>query len=357
MAREESSQQLLRVLDANLNRSSEAMRVLEDAARFSLNDTSLSQQLRALRHQLRHQSELLGIKLLSRRNSKEDVGTGKAKEIQKDFVDVIRANAMRAEESLRVIEELARTPGLSNFLNSAELESNRFALYTLEQELVSRLLRQDSAARLRGLYVILDLQVLGNRDALAASREIIAAGASTLQLRDKKGNKRELLPLAREISSICKAAGALFIVNDHLDLALASDADGIHIGQKDMPISDMRKAMPIEKIIGCTVNTREQAISAQEQGADYISLGAIFPTETKENAIVIGIERLKEVRAATSAPLAAIGGITGDNVNQVIAAGADCVAISSAILCQDDIGAATARLLEKIRTPEGKGNL
>ena len=354
MPASESYHQPLRMLDANLNRSSEGLRVLEDIARFSLNDARLSQQLRAMRHQLRRRSEPLSIKLLSQRNSPGDVGVSKAKKPQKNLAGVVRANAMRVEESLRVIEELARTPKLRGLLDPVELEGNRFALYSIEQELFSLLLRRDKAKQLRGLYAILDLQVLAGRDAIKASREIIAAGVSAIQLRDKKGGKRELLPLARELGALCTAANILFIVNDHLDLALASGADGIHLGQKDMPISAMRREMPVDKIIGCTINTVEQAVRAQQDGADYISLGAIFPTGTKEGAIVIGTERLKEVREAISAPLVAIGGITGDNVNEVMATGADCVAVSSAILCQDDIGAAAALLLKKISAPEEK---
>jgi thiamine-phosphate pyrophosphorylase len=348
------SHKSLRILDANLNRSSEGLRVLEDIARFSLNEAELSQKLRAIRHNLGQGSKSLSIKLLSQRDSEHDVGVNRAKQPQQDLADVIRANAKRVEESLRVMEEFAKLPQMRSVLDSAKLEQARFTLYTLERELISRVLRHDKTKQLTGLYLILDRQVLAGRADTETASQAIAGGASAIQLRDKQGNKRELLPIAQKLKDLCTKADILFIINDYLDLALATDADGLHIGQKDLPLPIIRRELPIDKIVGCSVNTSSQAIMAQEEGADYISVGSIFPTTTKSGAIVVGIDRIREVKEVVSLPLVAIGGINEDNINQVIAAGADAAAVASAVLCQENIKGGTQRLIARMNFTEEK---
>jgi thiamine-phosphate diphosphorylase len=124
----------------------------------------------------------------------------------------------------------------------------------------------------------------------------------------------------------------LFIVNDYLDIALAADADGLHLGQNDLPTKVARKLLPIDKILGCSTTTVDQAITAESDGADYIAVGSIYPTTSKETAKVIGLEGLRQIRQAVTLPLVAIGGITKDNAAEVIAAGASSVAVISAIL-------------------------
>ena len=380
--------QPLRMIDANLNRSSEGLRVLEDVARFLLNDAGLSQQLRAIRHNLAEETKSLSTKLLSQRDSEHDVGhphvpcqirgaEGRAsfslvprqikggvdeghpviplpsreRDIKmetaspKDLADLVRANAKRVEESLRVMEELAKLPEINSLLNSAKFEQARFTLYALERELLSRVLRQDKIKRIGSLYVILDRQVLAGRDELATASQIIEGGARVIQLRDKQSNKRELLPIAQKLKDLCAKAGILFIINDYLDIALAINADGLHIGQGDLPLPTIRKELPIDKIIGCSVSTVSQAIRAQEEGADYIAVGSIFPTTTKTDATVVGIDRLKEVKEKVSCPLVAIGGINEENVGRVLAAGADSIAVISAVLGKEDIKGAVERLI------------
>ena len=351
--------QPLRIIDANLNRLSEGLRFLEDIARFLLNDATLSQQLRAMRHNLAEGTKPLSIKLLSQRNSEHDVGANmdviasEAKQSQ-DLPNLITANAKRAEESLRVIEELAKLPEISSMLDSVKFEQARFALYTLERQLISKVSRQDKIKRLSGLYVILDRQVLANRNELDIASQVICGGAKIIQLRDKQGSKEELLPMAQKLKNLCTESGVLFIINDYLDLALAVDADGLHIGQGELPLPIIRRELPIDKIVGCSITTVSQAIKAQSEGVDYISVGSIFPTTTKREAIVVGVDMLKKVKQVVSSPVVAIGGINEDNISQVMTAGANSIAVISAILGKEDIKGAVQRLIAQIDLAKGE---
>lgn len=350
------SLQPLRIIDANLNRASEGLRLLEDVARFVLNDVTLTQQLRTMRHGLAEQTKPLSIKLLSQRDAEHDIGLKtdkglsreKTQQYQTDLAGVIIANAKRVGESLRVMEELAKLPQISQVLDSAKLEQARFNVYSLERTLLSKILRQDKIGRLPGLYVILDMQALAGRNELDIASQVIRAGVRVIQLRDKQSNRRELLLKAQGLKTLCAASDVLFIINDYLDLALAADADGLHIGQKDLPLPVARENLPIDKIVGCSVNTVSQATEAQEQGADYIAVGSIFPSTTKKEAIVVGVDTLKQIRQAVSCPLVAIGGINEDNIEQVVVAGADCVAVASTILNERDAETAARQLIARM---------
>src|SRR4030043_2331736 len=344
------------MIDANLNRSSEGLRVLEDVARFLLNDAELSRRLRTLRHDLARQTESLSVGLLSQRDSEHDVGRlrpkhkGQTTEVTslQGLLDLVTANAKRAEESLRVIEELAKLPEMNSMLNSASFEQTRFALYTLERDLISRISRRHKVKRIAGLYVILDRQLLAGRDALEIASQIIEGGARVIQLRDKQSKKGELLLMAQKLRELCSQAGVLFIVNDYLDLALAADADGLHIGQEDLPLPAVRRELPIDAIVGCSVTTVSQATRAQNEGADYIAVGSMFPTTTKKEAIVVGVDMLKELKRVVSVPLVAIGGINRTNVGEVVTAGADAVAVISAVMGGKDVKGAVHKLVARI---------
>jgi thiamine-phosphate pyrophosphorylase len=350
------SNQLLRMIDANLNRSSEGLRVLEDVVRFLLNDAELGQRLRTLRHDLAKETKSLSVGLLSRRDSEHDVGhlSSREKELNmkttslQGLLDLVTANAKRVEESLRVLEELAKLPEISSMLNSARFEQMRFALYTLERDLISRISRRDKAERMPGLYVIVDRQFLAGRDELDIAGQIIEGGASVIQLRDKQSKKGELLLLARKLKELCSQADVLFMINDYLDLAMAVDADGLHVGQEDLPLPVIRRELPIDKIVGCSVTTLSQATKAQAEGADYIAVGSIFPTATKKEATVVGVDMLKELKRTISTPVVAIGGINQNNIGEVVSAGADAVAVISAALDEKDVGGTVRKLIAKM---------
>jgi thiamine-phosphate diphosphorylase len=245
---------------------------------------------------------------------------------------------------------MAKLPEMSSMLNSVCFEQTRFDLYTLEQDLVSRISRQDKVERIFGLYVILDQQLLAGRDELDIGRQIIEGGARVIQLRDKQGKKKEMLPVAQRLKELCSQAGILFIINDYLDLALAVDADGLHIGQEDLPLSLVRRELPIDKIIGCSITTMAQATKAQDEGADYVGVGSIFPTTTKKEITVVGVEILGELKRIVSIPIVAIGGINQHNVGEVVIAGADTVAVVSAILDEKEVKGAVQKLVAKIES-------
>ncbi|MFW6105284.1 MAG: thiamine phosphate synthase [Chloroflexota bacterium] len=351
------SHQSLRIIDANLNRSSEGLRLLEDIARFLLNDVELRHRLRTLRHDLAQETKSLSVRLLSQRDSQRDVGqplSSAERELAVEttslrcLLDLVTANAKRVEESLRVVEELAKSQELSSMLNSAKFEQARFALYTLERDLISRISRRDKMERVGGLYVILDRQFLVGRNELDVAGQIIEGGARIIQLRDKQSKKRELLPVAQKLRELCNQADVLFIINDYLDLAMAVDADGLHVGQEDLPLPVIRRELSIDKIVGCSVETLSQATKAQAEGADYIAVGSIFPTVTKEEATVVGVDMLKELKQTVSAPLVAIGGINQNNIGGVVSAGADAVAVISAVLGEKDIKGAVQKLIVKM---------
>ncbi len=201
--------------------------------------------------------------------------------------------------------------------------------------------------RIRGLYVIIDPQQTRGRDPVEVARLTLAGGARILQWRDKTRDKGDQLPDAQAIRDLCRAYNALFFVNDHVDLALALAADGAHLGRRDLPLSLVRPWLPARFLLGASTNTVEEARQAEREGAAYVAVGSIFPTATKEDTRPAGLERLREVKAAVSLPLVAIGGIGDENVDAVIAAGADAVAVISAVCAAEDVEGAARRLASR----------
>jgi len=344
---------MLRILDANLNRVGEGLRVLEDIARFLLNDSEISQRLKSLRHELLPGDWLLQRQLLDARNSEQDVGAFAevaAEGKRLDAVGVVTANAKRVQESLRVLEEVAKLQPQVSALDWDRFKRARFTVYELERRLVLRLLRRDKIAKIAGLYVIIDTEALKGRSEVEVTQKAIQGGAKAIQLRDKKRSKRELLPVAQELKRVCASFGIPFLVNDYLDLVLAVDADGLHLGQEDLPISIARRLLPLDKVLGCSAATVDEAVAAEKDGADYITVGSIYETTSKQGTRLAGTETLRQVKKAVSVPVVAIGGINEDNLEPVIAAGADAIAVISAVLGAEDVKGAASRLATKVES-------
>lgn len=204
------------------------------------------------------------------------------------------------------------------------------------------------------LYAILDRTVAGERPLRGILDGVIAGGGRLVQFREKEWSVRRCLPLALELRRRAGEAGVTFIINDRLDLALAVEADGLHVGQDDLPASLCRRLLGPRGILGVSTHSVEQAIQAQADGADYVAVGSIYQTFTKEHFQLVGPELIRAVRPLIHKPLVAIGGITPENVGEVIRAGADGVAVISGVSGASDPAAATRGFLERIRAARSR---
>lgn len=199
------------------------------------------------------------------------------------------------------------------------------------------------------LYVVTDSKLSRGRSHLEVAQAAIRGGATVVQLRDKEAATRELVETGRVLRDLTQEMGVTFIINDRVDVALAVEADGVHLGVDDMPVPIARRLMGSEAIIGFSPETVEQARQAETDSADYLGVGAVFGTSTKPDAgPPIGVEGLREMVQAVSIPVVAIGGITADNAAQCIQAGAAGVVVISAVVAAEDVEAAARRLRERI---------
>lgn len=198
------------------------------------------------------------------------------------------------------------------------------------------------------LYVILDRSVARGRTLPELLEAVLAGGCRMVQLREKAMPLSELFPVAEVLRRRSREAGALFIVNDRADLALALDADGLHLGQDDLPGAAGRRLLRPGMILGVSTHDADQARRALADGADYIAVGSMFPTGTKPGFQLVGPDLIRRVRPEIAIPLVAIGGITEDNCEEVVSAGADAVAVISAVCAATDPETATRRFLERL---------
>lgn len=198
------------------------------------------------------------------------------------------------------------------------------------------------------LYVVLDRTAARGRHLEEILEAAAAAGCRMIQLREKEWPSGRLWPLAERLRARARAARMTFIVNDRVDLALALDADGVHLGQDDLPPGPARALLRPGMVLGISTHSAEQARAAQAAGADYVAVGSMFPTSTKADFDLVGPDLIRKLRPEISVPLVGIGGITADNVHEVIAAGADGVAVISAVCGASDPRQASARFIERI---------
>lgn len=200
--------------------------------------------------------------------------------------------------------------------------------------------------KIRGLYAIIDTSFIALSEAERTAVAMLEGGAKIIQLRAKDAPTGPMLEAARKIRALTVSYGALFMVNDRVDVALLSRADGVHLGNDDIPAEDARKLLGKNSIIGISTHTRDEALAAQKRGADYISFGPVFATKTKKDALSPrGLEALKQAVEAVSIPVVAIGGINEKDLADVLACGVDAVAIISDILTSKDIGAKVTRII------------
>ncbi len=198
------------------------------------------------------------------------------------------------------------------------------------------------------LYVVTDRTWLGDNTLAKQVKETLISGATMIQMREKEISFEEFEAEAKEIIKLTKHYKVPFIINDRIDVAIAVDADGVHLGQGDEGIKATREKLGYDKIIGLSAHSVKEALAAQESGADYIGVGAVFNTNTKSDANTINIDTLKEICNSVSIPVVAIGGISKDNISKLYGTGVDGVAVISAIFAQSNIMKATEDMLELV---------
>ncbi|MEW5768204.1 MAG: thiamine phosphate synthase [bacterium] len=337
-------------MDANLNRAREGIRVAEEVARFIINSLPLSQELKEARHEIKRISGAFpNIKLLEARESEHDVGRSVKMENEGrgNWEEIVRANLGRTQEAIRVLEETSKIgcPGAA-----PEFEGLRFRLYNIEKKLIQILTR--GPLSIGGLYAVLDDGVFKKEAMLEAAREMMAGGAGVIQLRGKSMTPSERVKTGEDLLRLTKAADIPLIINDDLATVLAISADGVHLGQEDMPLPLARKILGYQYIIGCSTHSLAQAEQAAAEGANYIAVGPIYRTSTKPEAgEPVGIELIRKIRQTVSLPLIAIGGICEDNLAEVIEAGADGAAVISALA--EDTAVSARRLSKRIASLQG----
>ena len=199
------------------------------------------------------------------------------------------------------------------------------------------------------LYAVTDRSWLGEETLYSQVEKALKGGATFIQLREKKLDEGSFLEEAKEIQKLCRQYQVPFVINDNVDIAARIDADGVHVGQSDMEAGDVRKKLAPDKIIGVSAQTVEQALRAQEHGADYLGVGAVFPTGSKEDATEVSHETLKAICDAVDIPVIAIGGINSGNVSELRGTGICGVAVISAIFAKKDICAAAAELKKRVK--------
>lgn len=323
---------IYRLIDANINRVAEGLRVLEDIARFVWDNESLSKDIREMRHIVR--KSFINHNLLTFRNSQNDIGLGISQssklDVKKDVFDLTGANFKRVQEGLRSIEEALKILGYLN--ESKTYETLRFKSYDLEKMFISRKALPDT-----DIYGILGEEFSAERNNIQVTIEMIKAGIKIIQYREKNKEKHDKLKDCQAIRKITKDNNVTFIVNDDIDIALAVKADGIHIGQEDMPI-EIVKSIVGDMIIGLSTHNKNQALEAVEKGADYIGVGPIFNTSTKKNVEKSdGLSFLKWVSENIDIPYVAIGGISESNIGEVKKHGGKHFAMISELVGAEDI--------------------
>jgi len=333
-----------RILDASANRCREGLRVLEEQVRFRDNNTELTSQLKTLRHDLTAALNPLRLEEhLDCRDTPGDVGTTISTDSERkrsDWAGVRRANMKRVQESLRTLEEYAK---LVEPAVSGQFETIRYRSYEIEKQLE----RNHAPHRERLSDSLLYLLVQGNEPEQFL-REVAAGGVDIFQIRDKQADDRELLERGRRLRQLTRETDTLFIFNDRVDLALLCEADGVHVGQEELPVEAVKQLGGNDLLVGVSTHSLQQARTAQADGADYIGVGPVFRSGTKDFAEFVGPGLVRDVVQEVSLPTFAIGGIDGQNVQQVCEAGGTRIAVTRAITAAANPKASAAELKEKL---------
>jgi thiamine-phosphate pyrophosphorylase len=326
---------IYRIIDVNFNRAREAARMIEEFCRFSLNSKPLSSRAKGIRHQLCAAiGELDADVLLANRDSQTDVGRGLVIEAQHkrgDIKDCFVAACKRLTEALRVLGEVTQTldPKVA-----AAIENLRFEAYTLEKDASQAANAQQKYNNVR-LYVLITVKPGDSITKISdLAAKCISGGADCIQVRAKGLDDCDAIAISKAVTALCSDAGVLSIVNDRVDIASLSGGGGVHFGQGDLTVAQGRSLQISPLVFGYSTHSVAQLNAAIDSGADYVGIGPVFATATKPHEKVAGLEYVKQaarILEGSSVGHAAIGGITLENIEQVLDAGARTIAICSAI--------------------------
>lgn len=326
-----------RMIDANVNRAREAARTLEDVARFALDDAAMSERLKSLRHAIQEEANRLDAgRLLASRDTAGDVGTTISAEtegLRGSLAGVAASAEGRLTESLRAIEEAMKVVGR----DASTLERLRYQAYDLCRDL--RLALGTGRCPQWRLCVIVTEGLCRHHAWDHVAEAAIEGGADCLQLREKGMADRKMLARAKRLVEIARAGGAHAIVNDRADIAMLAGADGVHVGDGDLAIRDVRRLAGFSIAIGASTHAMEEARAAVLAGADYCGVGSMFPTGTKAGARVSGPTYLRAYLAdpiLSQRPCLAIGGIQPENVKELARDGCPGVAVSSCVCAAEE---------------------
>ena len=348
-----SSSKIYRLLDASSNRACEAVRVVEDVARFILDDRLLTSEWKEFRHHL--VSVLCAIPRQIRaavRETESDVGTSfsLSTELQRENVaDLIAANIARLQQSLRSLEEGAKivAPELAS-----QVETLRYRSYTLASAMEGI---GQSNQRLGDVRLYVLVAGCGSRDEFSRLIDsLLLANVGAIQLRDKLLADADLLDRARLLVEKCRGRRVFSIINDRPDIAVLAGADGVHVGQTDLAVKDARQIVGPHRLVGVSTHNAEQVRRAVLDGANYAGIGPVFPSNTKSFSQYGGLSLVQQVATNTTLPLFAIGGINTENAEAVIQAGASRLAVGSAVTTAADPNKIVALLKEMLQECDAK---
>ncbi len=341
-----------RILDANLDRAREGIRTIEEWCRFALEDGDRSDRCKQWRQAL---AALHQPRYRLARHTPTDPGTQLShpqEERRADAIAVLRANFGRVQEALRVLEEYGK---IDAPVLSATAKQMRYQIYSLESEILgSNAVGNDRRQQLREARLYFVTMPCENLPAVVEAA--LQGGLRLVQYREKEGDDRDRVAMAATLCDLCHRYNALFLVNDRPDIALAVGADGVHLGQLDMPVAVARALLGGDRIIGQSTTNPEELVRALEAGADYVGVGPVYATPTKPGKAAAGLEYVRYAAEHLTIPWFAIGGIDAENLGDVVAAGAPGIAVVRAIAQAENPTTRVRQLLDCLQeNPIGAG--
>ena len=330
---------IYRILDANLDRAREGLRIIEEWCRLGLNNQPLAEECKQIRQEL---AQWHSWELRQARDTPGDVGTVLShpqEEVRESIEHLLQANLCRAQEALRVLEEYSK---LYEPKMAAACKQLRYRVYTIESSLLNNYRHQQLQSA--PLYLVTSPEP----EILKVVEAALKGGLTLVQYRDKEGQDSDRLEKAHRLCQLCHQYNALFIVNDRVDIALAVDADGVHLGQHDAPVAFAREILGSHKIVGRSTTNKQELNKAIAERADYVGVGPFYETPTKPGKASIGKEYIDYVTAKCPVPWFAIGGIDLNNLNGVLTTGAQRVAVVRAIMQAEQPTQVTRQFLSQL---------